>query len=323
MKNVLLITIFTLMIFCGCSYAKPAGESLDQIVAIVNDDVVTKSELKHTLSMVKAQMAQERVSIPSDAVLQKQVLNQLVNKKLQLQIAKQVGIRITDADLDRAVQNIATQNNMSVSDLYKRINLDGLSTADYRNEMRNQMTIQKLQQQEVASRIAVAPGEVDSFMRSKLWQNNTSKEYHLEDILIPLSDTPSTDEIEAARKHAKSVIAKLNQGQNFREVAQQESGSSNALKGGDLGWRKLAEIPSAFAEHVINMQKNEIAGPIQTANGFHILHLVAERSDTSKQAAPSRKQVEALMMQPKIEKQGQNLVSKMRSQAYVVMNPVS
>jgi peptidyl-prolyl cis-trans isomerase SurA len=327
MKKALLHTfLIFLTVFCGCSHAKQPtkqhGEALDQIIAVINDDVVTQSELKHSLTLAKAQIAQERMSIPPEEVLKKQVLNQLINKKLQLQIAKQVGINITDTDLDRAVQNVATQNNMTVDDLYKRINHDGLSTTDYRSEMRNQMTIQKLQQQEVASHITIAPGEVDSFMRSKLWQNNAGKEYHLEDILVPVSDTPSTEEIETAKIHAKSVVVKLSQGQNFHDVAQKESGGNSALKGGDLGWLKLPEIPSAFADRVISMQTNDIAGPIQTSNGFHIIHLVAERSIASKQAAPSRKQVENLLMQRKFEEQAQNWVSKMRSQAFVVMNSV-
>ncbi|MCW5583385.1 MAG: peptidylprolyl isomerase, partial [Gammaproteobacteria bacterium] len=291
-------------------------------VAIVNDDVVTKSELNRLLSITRAQITQQQMSIPPDSVFKKQVLNQLINKRLQLQIAKQVGINFTDADVDRVVQNIARQNNLSVNALYQRINHDGMTTADYRNELREQMTVQKLQQQEVAGHLSVTPDEITRFMHSKLWQDNNSKEYHLEDILIPLSDTPSSEDIGIAKKRAQVIIVKLNQGQNFHEVAQAESGDNHALSGGDLGWRKLAEIPSAFAQHVISMQTHEIAGPIQTPNGFHIIRLVAERTSNTKNAAPSRAQIEQLLLQRKFEENVQNWVAKMRSQAFISMNTV-
>jgi len=320
MKKVLLLALLVLANFSFNTYAKSSGESLDKIVAVVNDDVVTKSELDRALSLTKIQLSQANMNIPSKDVLQKQVLDQLINKKLQLQIAKQVGINITDADIDRVVQNVADKNNISTSELYKRINQDGMSTATYRTELHDQMTVQKLQQQEVNSRITVTADEITNYMQSKLWQSNSSKEYHLEDILIPLSDTPSSDEIVDAKKRAVGVIAKINQGQNFTEAAQKESGDDRALTGGDLGWRKLPEIPSAFAQHVVNMRTNEIAGPIQTPNGFHIIRLVDERAIESKSDAPNRTQVEQLLMQRKFEEHAQNWVSKMRSQAFVSVN---
>ncbi|VVC75052.1 Chaperone SurA [Aquicella siphonis] len=323
MKKTLLLTLlFVSALFCVSSEAGKNSEPLDQIVAVINDDVVTKSELNRALSIVRLQIAQGQMNSPSDSVLKKQVLDQIINKKLQMQIAKQVGINISDAEIDRVIQNVASKNNLSVDVLYQRINHDGMTTAEYRNELREQMTVQKLQQQEVGSHITVTPEEITSFMHSKLWQNNTSKEYHLEDILIPLSDSPSTDEIAAAKKHAQEVAAKINQGENFRAVAQKESSGSSALKGGDLGWRKLPEIPSAFAQYVVNMQPNEIADPIQTSNGFHIIHLAAERSAEAKNAAPDRAQVEQLLMQRKFEENVQNWLSKMRSQAFITMNGV-
>lgn len=321
MKKIILFSLLlSAAVISFNSYAKSNDESIDKIVAVVNDDVVTKSELNRSLVVIKAQIAQGNISAPSDTVLQKQALDQLINKKLQMQIAKQVGINITDADVDKVVQNVAIKNNMSIQTLYERINHDGMSTADYRNELREQMTIQKLQQQEVAGHITVTPEEITRFMQSKIWQKNDNKEYHLEDILIPLSDTPSSEEVTTAKQRAQAVIAKLNQGQNFRDMAQKESGDHRALIGGDLGWRKLPEIPNAFAQHVVNMQPKEIAGPIQTPNGFHVIRLAAERATDSKTEAPNRTQVEQLLMQRKFEEHAQNWVSKMRSQAFITIN---
>jgi peptidyl-prolyl cis-trans isomerase SurA len=322
-KSLLIISLlFCCTIFSASLLAKSSGQSLDQIVAVVNDDVITKSELDHSLSIVKMQISQQNAPMPTDSVLQKQVLEQLVNKRLQLQIAKQAGVNVSDADLDKAIGTIAKQNNMSTASLYQRLSQEGMSTSDYRREIREQLTLQKLQQQEVVSHVVITPEEVTTFMRSQLWQDNGTKEYQIEDILIPLSDTPSAEEIAAARKRAVAVVAKLNQGKSFREVAQSESGAKNALQGGDLGWRKLPEIPSAFAELVSRMQAKEVAGPIQTPNGFHIIRLGGLRNLGEQQAPPDRKQIEALLMQRKFEEAIQSWVSKLRSQAFIELNLV-
>lgn len=323
MKKIPLILslLFYFMVFAVSAQAKSSGQSLDQIVAIVNDDVITKSEFDHSLDIVKIQIAQQNIPAPGEKILHKQVLDQLVNKRLQLQIAKQAGIEVSDTDLDRAIDTIAKQNNLTMSLLYDRLTQEGMSVKDYRHEIREQITLQKLQQQEVVNRVTVSPDEITSFMHSQLWQDNGSKEYRIEDILIPLSDTPSSEEIATARKKAYAVVARLHQGQGFREVAQSESSGKTALQGGDLGWRQLPEIPSAFAELVSRMQPKEVSEPIQTPNGFHIIRLAGTRAVGEQKAAPDRKQVEELLLQRKFEEAIQNWVSKLRSQAFIVMDP--
>ncbi|GEM_PF-667946 len=301
--------------------SQPAPQSLDKIVVIINDDVITQSELNRALALVKIQIAQAQAPQPPDDILRKQVIDQLINKKLQLQIAKQANISVSEADLNKTIANIAKQNNFSVQELYQRLNSDGMSTTDYRAELREQLTLQKLQQQELAGRITISPEEVDRFIRSQAWQNNNLKEYHLEDILIPVADTPSPEDIAAAKKHADAILAQLNQGKSFQEVAQAESKDAHALQGGDLGWRKLPEIPSAFAERVTQMQANQIVGPIQTSNGFHIIRLVAVRNVDAKQNKPDRKQIENLLLQQKYEEAIQIWISKLRAQAFIVIDP--
>jgi peptidyl-prolyl cis-trans isomerase SurA len=300
--------------------AKSAEQPLDKMVAIVNDDVISGTELNHAVDTAKVQIAQEHVAAPPANVLQKQVLDQLINKKIQLQIAKQAGIEIKDADVDAAIAHIASQNHLSISSLYEHINQEGMTTSEYRHEIHDQMAMQKLQQQEVASKITISPQEVTNFMHSRTWQTNATKEYHLQDILIPFSDTPSTEEIAKAKKHADMVMAKIKQGQNFDQVALSESSGNQALQGGDLGWRQLPEIPTAFADQVVRMHPNDSAGPIQSPNGFHIIRLVEERALSAKQVATSRKAIESLLLQQKFEEAVQNWVSKLRSQAFVVIN---
>ncbi len=323
MKKALLMSI---LLLCSSmipfsAMAKESGQNLDQIVAVVNDDVVTTSELNHAMKVAKMQMSQQHLSAPAESAMRKQVLDQLVNKKLQMQIAKQVGINVTDMELDQAIQKVADVNHMSIQDLYRRLTAEGMAVDDYKDELHDQLTIQKLQQQEVINRITISPEEVNSFMRSKMWQSNSSNEYHLQDILIPLSDSPTSNEITAAKKHAEDVVTRLNKGQSFEAVAASESSDSNALKGGDLGWRKLPEIPSAFAEQVAHMSAKEIAGPIQTSNGFHIIRLAALRAVASSEGAPSKAQIENLLLQQKFEQAIASWVSKLRSQAFINMNP--
>lgn len=295
-------------------------QSLDNIVAIVNDDVITHSEYNSALDTAKIQIAQEHLVIPSETVLKKQVLDQLISKKLQMQIAKQAGIEVSDEELNQAIAHIAQLNNVTVASLYDHIKQSGISAARYRAEIREQMTLQRVAQQEVTGKITVTPQEITSFIHSKNWQDNESKEYHLEDVLIPVSDTPSSEEIVKAKSRATQIFAKLKQGQSFHDIVQSEPNQNPALQGGDLGFRKLPEIPTAFAEKVAGMKEKDLAGPIQTSNGFHIIRLVAVRN-RGLSKVPSHKQIEDLLMQRKYEEAVQNWVSKLRSQAYIVMNP--
>lgn len=313
--------VFTTSPLIAATKAKTpkADHSIDQIIAVVNDDVITTSELNHAMGTIKMQIAQEHMPTPPPAVLKKQVLDQLINRRLQLQIAKQAGVQISDEELEQTINHVAEQNNISVSALYERIAQEGLSSTDYRNEMRDQMTMQRLQQQEVAGKIIVSPHELNNFIKSKSWQTNNNKEYHIEDILIPLSDTPSPADIATAKQKAEAAVTKLHQGTSFQAVAQAESGDKNALQGGDLGWRKLPEIPTAFAEQISHMHPKDIAGPIQTPNGFHIILLAEERAG-EKEAMPDRKQIENLLLQQKFEEAVQNWVSKLRSQAFIMSN---
>ena len=290
------------------------------MVAVVNEDLITRSELNRAITVAKAQLAQEnRGSAPSEKAIEKQALEQLINKKLQLQMAEQAGMKLDKTEIDQAIARIAAQNNVTVDQLYERIKQEGMTTASYRREIFEQMTMQKLQQHEVAGKITVTPEEVNAFMQSNNFKENGANEYRLQDILIPTADAPSPAEITAAKTRADSIVQKLQNGADFGTLAKAESGGDNALQGGDLGWRKLPEIPSAFAEKMAGMKKHDIAGPIQTANGFHILFLTDMRKlDSENHALADRKTVESMLLQQKFEVAVQNWVSRLRSQAFIV-----
>jgi peptidyl-prolyl cis-trans isomerase SurA len=321
MKKLFIICLFfSTLVFCLWTQAKAAGQALDQIVAVVNEEVITQAELNHAVKLVKLQTAHTQMAMPATDVLQKQVLEQMINKKLQMQLAKQAGIDITDAEVDKAVVHIAKQNNMTTDEFYQRLKQEGMSITDYRSELRQQITLQKVQQHEIINRITITPEEITSFMHSKMWQDNSNKEYHLEDILVPMPDAPSPEQIAAAKQRAQTIVHKLQAGEDFNIIAQSESGGRSALQGGDLGWRKLLEIPSAFADQIILLQPKEIAGPIQTANGFHVIRLTAVRTVAGNQAVPDEKQVHQLLMQRKFEENLQAWLSKLRAQAFISIN---
>jgi peptidyl-prolyl cis-trans isomerase SurA len=302
---------------------KTTGIALDKIVVVLNTSVITQSELNEAMAKVKNQLASTHTPSPEADVLRKQVLDQLINRKLQLELAEQANIKTDDADIDRAVNSIASRNHITTDELYNSVSNQGLSRADYRKELHDEITIQKVQQQAVASKIMISPQEVDDFMRSAAWLAHNTKEYHLEDILITLPENPSTQDIANAKKRADALLAKIRQGTSFRSAAVSESGDSNALQGGDLGWRKLPEIPSAFATPLLQAKGGDIIGPIQTANGFHIVHVadIRKTTDIKLTAATQHQQVQELLFQRKFEEALQKWITKIRSEAFINTHP--
>lgn len=304
---------------CGNLYANKNEQALDQIVAVVNNSVITQTELNKATVKIKTQLLATHTPIPDNNSLHKQVLDQLINRKLQLDLAEQSNIKITDTDIDHAVERIATANKITSTQLYAAIAKQGISKTDYRNELKDEMSMQRVQQQAIGSKVNITPQEVDDFMRSAAWAAHNAKEYHLEDILIELPDSPTSQVIADARKRANALVAKLKTpGTLFREAALTESGGEKALQGGDLGWRKLPEIPSAFSVPILEAHENDIIGPIQTPNGFHIVHVAGIRNvnmqgDTNSQHA----QVQQLLFERKYEESVQNWLAKVRSEAFI------
>lgn len=314
--------IFLLIIASQSILAAKKNEPLDRIIAVINDTVITQSELNEAMQTAQKQLMSSNISLPPQDVFRKQVLDQLINKKLQMQAAEQMNIKVTDTDVDKALKTIAQQNKFTVSELYQKVTETGMSTKQYRKEIHDAILLQQIQQQAVASRITISPQEVDDFIHSKSWQAFNSKEYHVKDILIPIPETPTPQQISDAKNRADGLITKIHKGLNFNEAAAAESGENNALQGGDLGWRKLPEIPTAFSNDLIHMQIREVTGPIQTQNGFHILMLDGIRNIAArKNLAQEKQQVQQLIFQRKLEEGIQNWTSKIRSEAFINLHP--
>jgi len=251
-----------------------ATETLDQIAAIVNDDVVTQTELENQMEVVRQQIRSQRVQAPPTAILYKQVLEREIVKHLQLQLAKATGIRATDADISNLVTRIAAQNQLSVRELQQKIEADGLSFASFRNNLRQQRIISQLQQREVHARITITDQEIESFLATQAVQGDANTQYEVSHILFSIPDASTPAQVKQVKQKADAVLKKLRAGDNFKQMAISTSDSSQALKdGGSLGWRSAGELPTLFAAEIYKMKKGQISSILRSPSGFHILKL--------------------------------------------------
>jgi peptidyl-prolyl cis-trans isomerase SurA len=323
MRNILICGVM-LLSSVNIASAKGNQESLDGIVAIVNESVITQSELDDAINTVKKQLASSNTSAPTPADIRKHVLDQLIDRKLALQLAETGGLKVTDEQVDKAIANIATQNKVPVKELLEKVQETGMTIAAYHKEIREEILIQQVQQHDVGSRLTITEQEVDDFMRSADWKAYNKREYHLEDILIALPATPSSQDVASAKKQAEEVLAKIHGGMSFSAVAAADSGNNQALQGGDLGWLRLPQIPPAFANELVHMKANDILGPVATPNGFHIIRMVAIREvPTQGTPAQQRQQVQNLIYQRKMSEGLQAWSTKIRSEAFINTHPES
>ena len=270
------MNIFRLMLAIGTlllvQSAAAAQVSLDSIVAIVDESVITKRELQDRIELVKDDFLRSNRSPPKNDVLQRQVLEALINDSLLLQEASRRGIKITDGQLNQSMQRIARQNNMNLSDFREAIIADGLDYDKYRDTVRRELTLQTLSRQYSQRNATISEAEVDDFMKLSR-EDDASYEYRISHILIALPDAASPEQVSEAQKIAQEILSELDAGAPFDQLANTFSSGDTALQGGDLGWRKQAEIPSLFTTQVLAMDPGEHAGPIRSASGFHIVHL--------------------------------------------------
>ena len=259
-------------------YATP--QPVDRIAAVVNEDVILRSELERAIANIRTQYAGRENQLPPADVLQRQVLERLILMRLQLARATDAGITASDEDLERAVQGVAQQNNMNVDQLRERIGKDGMSFADFRNNLRDEIITQKLRQSFAQGRINVSEGEVDAAMANA--SAAASQQFHLAHILIGTPEAATPEQIATAQKKVEGVKNLVEKGEmTFAAAAVRYSDSPNALEGGDLGWRGLNEIPPAFASAITQMKDGQVIGPIRGSSGFQLVQLVGSRTQAA------------------------------------------
>lgn len=253
-----------------------AAEPIDRIVAVVNDEVITESELNLRLEEVSRRIAQQKIQAPPANILKKQVLERTILEHLQLQMAQLTGIVAGDDKVDTALRNISEQNHMSLSELYKTAAQDGMSQNAFREQIRSQIVIQQLMEREIGNRITVSDAEVANFLANS--ENlDGGTEYELSHILISLPENATPEVIQQTRERAENVLKTLRQGGAFEQAAIANSQGDNALEGGKLGWKKTGQLPTLFVNALKTMQPGDVSDVLRSPSGLHILKLHAKR----------------------------------------------
>ena len=281
MKKWFLLAFLSLASSTG-AYAQTASEDrveLDRIVAKIDQDVIMRSELDDRLAAVQQQLMTRNVALPPQDVLQTQVLEQLILESIQVQLGTRAGIRIDDRAVNEAIARIAGRNQMSVAAFRRNLEADGLSFDQVREDIRRELILNQVRQRQIAQRVQISEQEIDNFLASPEGQAQQQVEYNLAHILIPTPDNASPANIQSAERRAGELSAQLRQGADFQTLAIANSGGQNALEGGDLGWRRVEQLPTLFAEQAVKMSKGEISEPIRSPAGFHIFRLVDTRGD--------------------------------------------
>ncbi len=254
------------------------GQLLDRIVAVVNDGVVLQSDLDLTMRQVTAQLRAQNVALPSESVLRSQVLDQLVIEEIQSQRADRAGIKVSDEQVNEALESIAKQQNISFEDLPARMAQDGIDYAYYREQLRREIAREILRSQDVLQKIVITPRELDQYIASQQDTVSALYEYDASNIMIPITQDAPPDQIARASKLAHDIDERARHGEDFAKLAVTYSQAENALQGGELGWRRGAELPTFLADVIARLQPGEISDVIQTSTGFHIVRLNARRA---------------------------------------------
>ena len=271
--------IFTLLAMTVSAVLHAAPQMIDRVVAVVDDDIIMESELEQRIKTVGVQNNQNE--LPEAGTLREQVLERMITESVQLQMADRAGIRISESQLDDAMGRIAAQNGMSLAEFQQAMANEGVSFAYAREQIRNEMRISRVQQYQVGERIQITDQDIDYFLASDIGRIASAAEYKLRHILISVRSGAAPQEYKEAEAKADKLVAELRDGADFAKTAMAESQGRTALNGGDMGWRKDAQLPSIFADIAPKMSVGDVSEPIRTASGFHIIKLEDKRGGNS------------------------------------------
>jgi len=255
------------------------ADGVDRIIAVVEDDVILESELRKKIATLKEGLSRSGTVLPASDVLARQVLDRLILEKIQLHLAEKSGFRVDDETLRQAVQQIAQKNNLTPEELRRSLRSEGIEYPDFLEQIRSELTLQRLRTSQVNSQIKISDREIQHWLESRgKGTANPNREYLIGHILVGTPQAAAPDAVQDAREKADRLIADLRKGLDFQQASLSSSDAADALKGGDLGWRKQSELPTLFAEIAPKMKKGDIEGPIRSPSGFHIIKLLDQRS---------------------------------------------
>jgi peptidyl-prolyl cis-trans isomerase SurA len=279
------LTLFLLVAATGAVQAAnaPAAKTVavDRILAIVNTEVITQRELKSRLEIVESQLKRQGTPLPAADVLERQVLDRMIIDRVQLQQAKESGLRIDDQQLDQALQRIAAGNQMTPQQFRQALEKDGVPYARFREEIREEMTISRLREREVDQRLVISDSEIDAHIESEAKGDAANDEYALAHVLVRVPESAGAEVIEERRKRAEEARTRLLAGENFAQVAAAYSDAPDGLQGGLISPRPLSRLPNLYAEAVSKLETGGLTPVLRSANGFHVVRLIARKSNAA------------------------------------------
>lgn len=256
----------------------PAAKPIDHIVAIVNEDVITRQELNEAIKVAIDRLQLQGMQLPDQYTLQNQVIESIVTKRVQLQHAKEVGLSVGESEIDETIQRIAQENKLSLPEFYAVLEKDGISFNKFREEIRDEMIMARLKEREIKHQVNVTEGEVDNFLRTQETSAVGNDEYRLAHILVLVTENMNSSQIEQRSERAKMALAKLREGVEFAQVAAEFSDAADASKGGIIDWRPIDQMGPKFAELLEPLQPGDLTQIVQSPSGFHIFKLLGRRT---------------------------------------------
>lgn len=254
---------------------------IDRIIAVVDQVVITENELLDRIQTVRSQLEKQGTSIPPRDVLQKQILERLINDRLLLQYAAQTGLKVDDTQLDKTIERIAEQNKLDVPAFRVALEEEGISYRKFREDIRNEILIARLREREIENRVNITEAEIDNYLTTQSSRTDIQDEFDISHILIRTPEDAAPEDLQKLREKAEEALSKLNAGEEFSQVSARYSDAPNALEGGKLGWKTATQIPDLFNEALKPMQPGQISAILRSPNGFHILKMDDRRGGTS------------------------------------------
>ena len=275
-----LLTLLAFAVLGLTSAAAVEPLEVDRIVAVVGDEVITMNELRGRLAAVLAQLKKQGTPLPPDDVLEKQMLERLIIDRVQLQVAKENGIRVDDGQLDMAMNRIAASNQMNLAQFRQAVEKDGIAYARFREEIRDEITVTRLREREVDSKLVISDSEIDNFLANQQLEGAASQ-IQLAHILMRAPESASPEQLQKLRARAEQVLARARAGENFAQLAVAFSDAPDGLSGGDLGVRPVDRLPSLYADAAAKLQPGDVSELLRSPAGFHIIKLVGRRGGAS------------------------------------------
>ena len=271
---------------------------VDRIIAVVNDEVITQNDLNDRVALVVRQLQRSGGQLPPQDALTRQILDRMMNDLVQIQMAKENGIKVDDVTLDKTIQRIADENNLSMTDFRATLERDGIRYTRFREDIRNEVLLARLREREVDQQVVVTDAEVETELARESKERDAGSEYRLAHILVTVPQQATPDQIEARRRRALQALSELRQGSNFVQVAATYSDAPDALQGGNLGWRDSGRVPSLFLEAIVKLKPDEVSDILRSPNGFHLIKLLEVRGKAKGDAIPQTR-VRHILLRPK------------------------